>query len=74
MNTFANSPDLALTLAHSTITDRVHQAQQRAQIHAVRAERRAGKHTARWTSELSTTTARWRPPTWWTSRFAPSAQ
>jgi hypothetical protein len=47
MNTFINSPDLAITIARQAIRDRVQEAERRAQVRAVRAERRAARHAAR---------------------------
>jgi hypothetical protein len=46
MQTFTNNPDLALTLAHQTISERIHQAQQRTLVRTVRADRRAARESA----------------------------
>ena len=43
MNTFVASPDLALTVAHQTVADRVADAEHRALARAARAERRAAR-------------------------------
>jgi len=42
MNPLTNNPDIALMIAHRTIDDRIHDAQQRDQARAARAARRAG--------------------------------
>jgi hypothetical protein len=41
MNTITNNPDHSLIIAHSLIDDRIRSAQQRAQIHELRAVSRA---------------------------------
>jgi len=47
MNPLIHNPDLAMTIAHRTIDDRIHDAQVRAQARAVRAERRAARRQSR---------------------------
>jgi hypothetical protein len=70
MNTFVASPNLALTVAHQTVADRVAQAEQRALARTARAERRAARREA---SRLSgRPTEHYRLP-WWAFRFANTA-
>jgi hypothetical protein len=54
MNPLTSNPDMALTIAHRTIDDRINEAQQRAQARAARASRRA----ARQPGKAPTTSAR----------------
>ncbi len=70
MNTFVASPNLALTVAHQTIAERVADAELRALARSARAERRAA---LRETSRLSARpTEHYRLP-WWAFRFAHTA-
>ena len=47
MNPLIHNPDLAITIAHRTIDDRIHDAQERAQARAARAELRAARRQSR---------------------------
>jgi hypothetical protein len=47
MNPLTHNPDMAITVAHRTIDDRVHDAQERAQARTVRAARRAVRRQSR---------------------------
>ena len=70
MNTFVASPNLALTVAHQTVAERVAQAEQRALARSARAERRAA---LRETSRLSARpNHRYHLP-WWAFRSAHTA-
>lgn len=51
MNPLTHNPDLALTVAHRTINDRIHAAQERAQARAVRAELRSARRQSRAAAE-----------------------
>jgi len=71
MSTFVSSPNLALSIAHQTVDDRVAQAQYRALARTARAERRAAR---RETSRLSARpTQQYRLP-WWAFRAMRPAQ
>jgi len=67
MNTFVASPNLALTVAHQTIAERVAQAEQRALARTVRAEQRAAR---RETARLSARPTHQFQLPWWAFRFA----
>ena len=70
MNTFVASPNLALTVAHQTVADRVAQAEQRALARTARAERRAAQ---RETARLSARPSHHFQLPWWAFRFAHTA-
>jgi len=70
MNTFVASPNLALTVAHQTVADRVAQAEQRSLARTARAERRAAR---RGTSRLSARPTQHYHLPWWAFRFAHTA-
>jgi len=66
MNAFAAGPDLARTLAHQTIDERVAQAEVRSQARAARSYARARRATAR----LSARPTQHHQLPWWAFRFA----
>lgn len=70
MNTFVGSPNLALTVAHQTVAERVAQAEQRALARTARAERRAAR---RETSRLSARPTHQYQLPWWVFRSAHNA-
>jgi hypothetical protein len=70
MNTFVASPNLALTVAHQTVADRVAQAEQRSLARTARAQRRAAQ---RETSRLSARPTHQFHLPWWTFRSAHTA-
>jgi hypothetical protein len=67
MNTITTNPSAAMTMAQQMIDERVHAAQQRAQVKALRAQQRSARRTRRLTAA---------PPRyqfdlpWWAFRFA----
>ncbi len=74
MNTFVNSPDLAMSVAHRRIAENVREAQERAQARAARAERRAERSAARRAVREAprlhaSPTGQYHLP-WWAFRFA----
>ena len=66
MNTFVASPNLALTIAHQTIDERVAQAEHRALARAARSEARAARRERPRLSARPT--EHYRLP-WWSFRF-----
>jgi hypothetical protein len=66
MNTFVASPNLALTVAHQTVADRVADAEHRALARTARAERRAA---LRETTRLSARPTQHYQLPWWAFRF-----
>ena len=69
MNTFVASPNLALSIAHHTIDDRVAQAEYRAQVRAAKSYSRARRETER----LSGRPTQQRQLPWWAFRFVHTA-
>jgi hypothetical protein len=70
MNTFVASPDLALTVAHQTVTERVAQAEQRTLARTARAERRAARRES---TRLSARPRHQYQLPWWAFRFTHTA-
>lgn len=64
MNTFTQSPQMALTIAHQTMQDRRDDAWRRAFARTVRAERRAECHATRESRRLSGAPSTIALPTW----------
>jgi hypothetical protein len=64
MNTFAQSPQMALAIAHQTMQDRRDDAGRRAFARTVRAERRARHHFIRESRRLSGAPSTIPLPTW----------
>jgi hypothetical protein len=64
MNTFATNVSAAEAVAQYEIRQRVHDAERRAQLRAVRAARRAARHESR---PLTPESSHHLP--WWTLRF-----
>ena len=71
MNTFVASPDLALTVAHRTVADRVADAEHRTLVRTARAERRAARRD---TTRLSARPTQQYQLPWWAFRFTHPAQ
>jgi len=66
MNTFTSNPTAAGMVARQTIQDRVHDAERRAQVRAVRAERRTARREARVSGATPPANHRLQ---WWAFRF-----
>ena len=61
MNPLIHNPDLAITIAHRTIDDRIHDAQERAQARAARAARAELRAARRQSRAAAGTSARSKP-------------
>lgn len=70
MNTFVASPNLALTVAHQTVADRVADAERRALARNARADSRAARRVLRrQTRRLSARPTQQYQLPWWAFRF-----
>ena len=69
MNTFVASPNLALSISHRTIEDRVAQAEHRAQVRAAKSSTRARRESERLSGRP---TQPYQLP-WWAFRFVHTA-